>query len=159
MTMIVNDYVLFFSQHYNRSPGLEYGRLSLNTLGGGVISVWRATSSIASKQYPESFHERGGIIPPPYRCENLDKYSVQTNAIALPHVKGIEGNFYKINPHFVVTDKGGQRSDFGIHLDGNIPGSMGCIVMSKNRFDEFEREIGKINAQGIKNVPLFVHLS
>ncbi len=156
---MINDYALFFSQHNDRDNGLDYGRLSLNSLGAGVINICKAVSSIASKQYPESFHERGGVIPPPYRCKNLDKYLVQTKPIPLPHVRGVEGDFYKINPHFVVTDKGGQRGDFGIHLDGNVPGSMGCIVMSKNRFDEFEREIEKLRSKGIQNIPLFVHLS
>ena len=157
--MTINDYALFFSQHYDRDRGLDYGRLSLNSLGTGVVNIWKATSSVASKQYPESFHERGGIIPPCYRCKNLDKYIVDTKPIALPHIKGVGGNFYKINPHFVLTDKGGQRSDFGIHLDANVPGSMGCIVMTKNRFDEFEKEIEKLRSKGIQNIPLFVHLS
>ncbi len=157
--MIADDFFLFYSQHYDRNQGLDYGRLSLNSLGTGVVNIWKATSSVASKQYPESFHERGGIIPPCYRCKNLDKYLVDTKPIALPHIKGVGGNFYKINPHFVLTDKGGQRSDFGIHLDANVPGSMGCIVMTKNRFDEFEKEIEELRSKGIQNIPLFVHLS
>ncbi len=157
--MITNDNVLFFSQHYDRDKGLDYGRLSLNSLSKGVIEIWKATSSIASKQHPESFHERGGLIPPCYRCNNLTKYTVDTKPIPLPHVKGVEGNFYKINPHFVVTDREGQRSDFGIHLDANVPGSMGCIVMSNHRFKSFELEIKNLRENGIKEITLFCQYS
>ena len=157
--MTTNDYFLFYSQHFDRDKGLDYGRLSLNSLDKGVIEIWKATSSIASKQYPESFHERGGLIPPCYRCNNLKKYMVDTKPIPLPHVKGVEGNFYKINPHFIVTDKDGQRSDFGIHLDGNVPGSMGCIVMSQHRFKNFESEIKKIRENTINQIPLFCQYS
>lgn len=153
------SHFLFFSQHYDRDRGLDYGRLSLNHLEKGVLEIWKSTSSIASKQYPESFHERGGLIPPPYRCKNLDKYTVNLKPIPLPHVKGVEGNFYKINPHFVVTDKGGQRGDFGIHLDGNVPGSLGCIVMTEDRFSQFEFQMKELLNMKVESLPLFVQYS
>ena len=83
----MNDYFLLFTQHFDRDKGLDYGRLSLNTLSEGTKCIWRATSSIASKQYPESFQERGGLIPPQYRCPKLSNYTVKTQPIPLPHVK------------------------------------------------------------------------
>lgn len=154
--MASSDYFLLFTQHFDRDKGLDYGRLSLNSLSEGTKVIWVATSSVSSKQYSESFHVRGGLIPPQYRCPKLPKYDVLTNPIPLPHVKGVEGNFYKIEPHFVVTDRGTTRSDFGIHLDANVPGSLGCIVLSESRFYDFESRIGELD---VDSVPLFVQYS
>ena len=114
---------------------------------------------MAGKQYPESFHVRGGLIPPQYRCPKLPNYTVMTQPIPLPHIKGVEGNFYKIEPHFVTTDKGTIRGDFGIHLDGNAPGSLGCIVMSKDRFDDFEAKMEVLRDKSLDSIALFVQYS
>ncbi len=154
-----SDYFLLFTQHFDRDDGLDYGRLSLNSLSGGTEIIWRATSSIAAKQYPESFHIRGGLIPPQYRCNKLPNYTVMTKPIPLPHIAGVGGNFYKIDPHFVTTDKGTTRGDFGIHLDGNLPGSLGCIVMNESRFATFESKMSILKGNGVKEVPLFVQYS
>ncbi len=152
-------FFLLFTQHFDRDKGLDYGRLSLNHLDKGTLTIWLATSSTKNKQYSESFHSRGALIPPQYRCHNLPNYTVQTKPIPLPHVPGVEGNFYKINPDFVTTDRGGQRGDFGIHLDANHPGSLGCIVMSEDRFNQFESEMDKLRDSNIDSVPLFVQYS
>lgn len=158
--MTNDNYFLLFTQHFDRDRGQDYGRLSLNHLSEGTIKIWRATSSVASKQYPENFHERGGMIPPCYRTKNVSRYEVKTSPIPLPHVKGVEGSFYKIDPHFVITDKGGQRGDFGIHLDANLPGSLGCVVMNKDRFENFENEMTKLRTlKSVETVPLFVQYS
>ena len=154
-----NNYFLMFSMHFDRDKGLDWGRLSLNNLNRGTIDIWVTTSSVASKQYVEGFHHKGGMIPPQYRVPNLKNYLVQTNPIPLPHVKGVDGNFYKINPHEIVTDRGGKRGDFGIHVDGNVPGSMGCPVMSEERFKSFEKRMKQLRNEGVKSVPLFVQYS
>ncbi|MDJ0679561.1 MAG: hypothetical protein QNJ18_06815 [Xenococcaceae cyanobacterium MO_167.B52] len=104
--MTINDYALFFSQHYDRDRGLDYGRLSLNSLGNGVINIWKATSSVASKQYPESFHERGGIIPPPYRCKNLVDVSV-----SITQIKGSKFNTF-INTIDAILPNVGHKELF-----------------------------------------------
>ena len=155
----MNHYFLFFSMHFDRDKGLDWGRLSLNSLQKGTIDIWVTTSSVASKQQVEGFHQRGGMIPPQYRCPNLRHYSVGTTPLPLPHVKGVEGNFYKINPHIILTDKGGKRSDFGIHIDANVPGSMGCPVMSEERFKSFEKRMAQLRKEGVKSVSLFVQYS
>ena len=59
----------------------------------------------------------------------------------------------------MTTDKGTIRGDFGIHLDGNVPGSLGCIVMSQDRFDEFESKMGVLKGKGLDSLPLFVQYS
>ena len=153
------NYFLLFTQHFDRDRGLDYGRLSLNSLTEGTKCIWRATSSIASKQYPESFHVRGGMIPPQYRCPKLPNYTVMTQPIPLPHITGVEGNFYKIEPHFVTTDRGTVRGDFGIHLDGNAPGSLGCIVLDSDRFKDFESKMANLKRDSLTSLPLFVQYS
>lgn len=153
-----SDFFLNFTGHYDRDRGLDWGRLRLDSLSEGNIKIWIATSSISTKQGRESFHQRGGLLPPDYRCKGKIKWSVSLNPIYLP-VQGVEGNFYQISPFQVVTDRGGIRSDFGIHRDANSPGSLGCIVMSDDRFSQFETEMNKLRARGILKLPLFVTYS
>ncbi len=154
-----SNYFLIFSMHFDRDRGLDWGRLSLNCLSQGTIDIWMTTSSVASKQEAEGFHQKGGMIPPQYRCPELKNYTVETTPIPLPHVKGVAGNFYKINPHIITTDKGGKRGDFGIHVDANVPGSAGCPVMSKTRFKQFEKRMSQLRKQEISSIPLFVQYS
>lgn len=157
--MSFDDYFLIFSSHFDQNPDLEVGRLSLNSLSEGTIQVWQATSSIGTKQKASDIHERGGYIPPQYRVFGLKNYLVQIKPIPLPEVKGVEGNFYRILPHEVRTDEGGKRSDFGIHLDANVPGSLGCIVLEKTRFEQFEEELDLLSAKKISLLPLFIQYS
>lgn len=156
------SYFLIFSMQFDRDKGLDFGRLTLNSVSnskGRTHEVWVATTSTSSKQGPEDFHQKGGLIPPQYRVPSLEAWSVELNPIPMPSVKGVEGNFYKINPHIVTTDKGGVRGDFGIHLDANSPGSLGCIVMDKNRFNDFEKEMKRLRGLGFSSIPLFVQYS
>src|SRR5690348_865432 len=141
-------YFLTFSMQFDRDNGLDQGRLCLRHLEKGTLQVWVATTSTAGKQFAESFHETGGVIPPEYRC-GIPCWQVNSVPIPMPETKGVEGNFYKIDPHEVTTDKGGIRGDFGIHLDANVPGSMGCIVMSGERFKIFEGEMKKLSSEGL----------
>lgn len=150
---------LQFSMHFDRDPGLDYGRLTLNSSRDATLLVLTSTSSFNGKQYPESFHERKALIPPNYRLTNANKYQVDLNPVYLPNHAGIQGNFYKITPFEVRTDKGGVRSDLGIHADPNTPGSHGCIVMSVDRFAEFEKWAKKLKSWGVEKVDLFVTIS
>lgn len=152
-------YFLFFSAHFNRDKGLDMGRLSLNSLDQGTFYIWMASSSYVGKQYPENFHSRGGFLPPQYRCQGLSHYFVKTAPINLEKTRGVRGNFYPILPYEVITDKNGKRSDFGIHLDADYPGSLGCIVMSAFRFEEFEKGMLEMREQKISLLPLFVQYS
>jgi len=153
----MNDLFFVFSAHFNRDNGLDNGRLTLNSLSKGCLKVWVATSSQSSTQLAEGFHYRGGMIPPQYRCKNLPNYFVETTPINLPNNPGVRGAFYKILPFEVTTDKGGKRGDFGVHLDANVPGSMGCIVMNEFNFADFKRTAQKYS--DIKMIPLFVQYS
>ena len=152
-------YFLSFSAHFDRDKGLDQGRLCLRHPELGTQNIWIAATSTRLKQYPESFHERGGILPPEYRVPGLRNWQVLTDPIPMPNTPGVNGNFYKINPHEVKTDKGGTRGDFGIHWDGRSPGSLGCIVMTKDRFDDFENTIAKLRSLKVRQLPLFVTYS
>lgn len=153
------SYFLFFSSHFDRDRGLDQGRLSLNHLLQGTSDIWIASSSYANKQYPESFHERGGYLPPQYRANNVKNYEVKLAPIDLKKTKGVRGNFYQILPYQIVTDKGGIRSDFGIHKDADYPGSLGCIVMNARRFNQFEQRVAYLRNLNYQTIPLFVQYS
>lgn len=155
----MSNYFLNFCGHYDRDKGLDQGRLRLDSLLQGNIDIWIAASSISTKQGHESFHQRGGYFPPDYRCKPKVQWSVKLVPIPMPTVKGVEGNFYQISPHAVKTDRGGERSDFGIHLDANVPGSMGCIVLTSIRFRQFENQMELLRAKGILKLPLFATYS
>lgn len=155
-----------YSQQFDRENGLDYGRLVLRSIEedstGRTHRVWVATSSHATKQGAEDFHQRGGLIPPEYRC-GIPSWSVELVPIPMPNNPGVRGNFYKINPHLVTTDKGGQRGDFGIHDDPNYntaPGSQGCIVLRGERWKDFEDTITKLrDTEKLQRIPLFVTYS
>ncbi len=152
-------YFLTYSAHFDRDKGVDAGRLCLRHLQQGTVGIWISATSHSTKQFPESFHQWGGVIPPEYRVPDLKNWQVLTKPIYMPQVKGVEGNFYKINPHNVVTDKGGKRGDFGIHRDANAPGSLGCIVMTGDRFKDFENALASLRKQGVDELPLFVSYS
>ena len=48
---------------------------------------------------------------------------------------------------------------FLVHKDANLPGSFGCIVMTPDRFKDFEKQIAKLKAKGVKKIPLQVQYS
>lgn len=149
---------LVFNSHFDRDKGLDQGRLSLCSSDDGTIHIWRACSSYSTKQYRESFHERGGYIPPEYRVPALNHWRVETTPVNLSHVKGVAGDFFRILPFEVTTDKGGKRSDLGIHLDANAPGSMGCIVMDYKRFNFFKQAMVQMKRL-TKELPLYIRYS
>ena len=157
--MSTRDYFLIFNSHFDRDKGVDQGRLSICSLKRGTLDIWIACSSHATKQYHESFHERGGYLPPEYRVLDISNWYVETKPIDLRKHKGVAGNFYKILPFEVTTDKGGKRSDFGIHLDANVPGSLGCIVLDKKRFANFQTWMHILIQNKIKKIPLFVRYS
>lgn len=150
------QYVLVFSAHFDRDRGIDIGRLLLHHLATGHQAIWKAYSSHSSGQDAECFHERGAMIPPAYRVPKLPQWTVATRPEDSSDVVGVGGNFYRISPYSVVTDRGGVRGAFGIHRDANAPGSLGCIVMSDDRFIDFENAMTRLRAEGVIQVPLVV---
>jgi hypothetical protein len=77
----------------------------------------------------------------------------------MPQVRGVEGNFYKINPH-MVTVNGVQRGDFGVHFDANAPGSAGCVVLRTDiGWQAFEKDMKNLLTRGVNEIPLLVSYS
>lgn len=150
------QYILVFSAHYDRDRGLDYGRLLLEHINLGHQNIWKAISSHRQGQGYQSFHNWGGLLPPAYRCPLVTQLKVATTPINLSHVKGVDGNFYRISPFAMTTDKGGKRSDFGIHLDKNNDGSLGCIVMNQKNFSDYQNTMTRIRNEGVTSIPLIV---
>ena len=150
----MNDLFLNFFQPYNKGKILKKGRLRLDSLSKGNKKVWTAYSSTAKNQHSEGFHDRYHVIPPDYRLPGVPHYEVLTKPIWLPNTPGVNGWFYKIEPYEVITDKNGKRSDLGIHQDTNLPGSAGCIVMSKKRMANFHEQMQKLAKAKIERIPL-----
>ena len=153
---------LIFWMSYDKKPGLDSGFLSLCSLDangdGKTMKIWTATSAVSSKQDSESMHKIGGLLPAEYQIAGNQKaWSVLTAPISMPKTKGVEGNFYQLFPTRVMTTKGGERSNFGVHRDANVPGSMGCIVMSDAEFAKFEAEMKALReTHKISKLSLFV---
>lgn len=130
--------------------------------GKTVLARWwflaRSRGLPSSRSYRTwEKQSRPGAGPIP-RCDRvgLDHYTVSTKPINLKHVRGVEGNFYKINPYLVKVD-GVQRGDFGIHRDANVPGSAGCVVIRNDHaWADFEKMMSHYQAAGVQEVALIV---
>lgn len=130
---------LVFSMPLDNTPALNNGRLVLYDYEQGHIGRWVATSGLGMYQRIGGWSKQGGgVCPAPYQCNpTFANYWVQTSALDLSHVKGVEGGGYPITPFEVRTKEGVSRSDLLIHRDANVPGSMGCIVLPSDEFADF----------------------
>lgn len=140
-----------------KSNSLINGRLLLVDTDKNLIRErYIATSGRVGSQYFEMLGTRSrGPIPPQYEC-GINAYTVNTKPIYMPQVVGVEGNFYKINPHNVNIWKG-TRGDFGIHADKNLPGSAGCVVLpTAEGWRGFQKQMSELASLGLASVPLLV---
>lgn len=153
-----NNYFLVYSGHWDRDRGLDHGRLTLNSLDDGNLKIWMATSSTANRQTYHKQFQRYGCLPA-NNVTKTRKYHILTTPEDSRHVKGVEGNFYRIYPNVINTIQGTVRTACGIHRDANLPGSLGCVVLTDNRFKDFEQTIASLKTQGIKKIPLQVQYS
>lgn len=137
-----------------RSQKLEKGKIKLTLESSNLL--FQATSGLPGFQSLGSSSKRGkGRIPTCFQAQ-IPNYFVKTQPVYLPHVKGVNGNFYPITP-FAVSVMGNPRSDLGIHNDTNVPGSSGCLVITlNNHWKLFETEMQKLAKQGISQVMLIV---
>ena len=154
----MNTYYLVFSMHWDRDKGLDYGRLTLNCLEKGNLAIWLSTCSTASRQTYSKQFERYGCLPA-NNVTKTRKYHILTTPEDSRHVRGVEGSFYRIYPNVIKTTRGTVRSACGIHKDANLPGSLGCIVMSPDRFRSFEQWMTKLKAKGVDKISLQVQYS
>ena len=154
------SYLLVLSGHYDRDPGLDKYLLALIHSVRGHVNQWSCTSSHVNGQKQGAQHQKGGLLPPTYHCRHLTQYQVVTIPLDLTHQAGVRGNFYKINPHEVTTNQGTVRGDFGVHLDANAPGSLGCIVMDWHNFQDFEAQIWTLrDKEKVQQIPLHAFYS
>ncbi|MDJ0661568.1 MAG: hypothetical protein QNJ42_19085 [Crocosphaera sp.] len=147
---------LIFFMDLNRQTPLIEGRLiAYDNVKCKVDQQYIATSGCQNNQRWDSQDDSGrGPIPRNDQVK-IDYYTVNTTPIYLPQ-RGIEGNFYKIDPH-LVNIWGKTRGDFGIHYDANAPGSAGCVVIrNKMAWEAFQEMMGHYRAAGLESVPLIV---
>jgi hypothetical protein len=147
---MTDKYTLKFTLDTAQADELIDGVLKLYK-NGIEFNAYRATSSLAGRQFDGGWKNRGGLIPP---SNTLDKeYLVDVKPTYMPDVKGVSGNFYCITPYSVPT-KGDTRGDFGIHFDANVPGSLGCVVLRTARgWEAFQRDIANTK---LTQIPLVV---
>jgi hypothetical protein len=148
---------LVFSMPLDNTPSLNRGRLVLWDWEKGQIGRWVATSGLGQYQKIGGWSKQGGgVIPAPYQCNpTFANYWVQVAPLDLSHVKGVEGDSYPITPFEVRTKDGVERSDLLIHKDANVPGSMGCIVMSPDEYEDFCQTFN-LELIGHEKIKLFV---
>jgi len=152
--------ILLYHQHLARTPELIEGRLLLiDSEQNALANTYIATSGLTNNQRFDCLASpRLGPIPQ-NSLIGIDCYQVSTEPIYMPSVRGVEGNFYKINPH-TVTINGVQRGDFGVHFDANVPGSSGCVVLRTSiGWQAFEKDMKVLLASKVKEIPLLVSYS
>lgn len=151
------NYLLLYHQQLQANSKLIEGRLLLiDTDRFSVKNTYIATSGLANYQASSSMSVRGRGPIPSTSVTKLDHYKVLTAPIPMPNLPGVEGNFYKVNPHMVNVE-GVERGDFGIHFDANVPGSAGCIVLrTQIGWDAFQADVKSLKSQGLKELPLIV---
>ena len=148
---------LVFSMQLDNTPQLNQGRLVLYDYEQGHLGRWVATSGLGQYQKIGGWSKQGGgVCPAPYQCNpTFANYWVQTAPLDLSHVKGVEGDGYPITPFEVRTKEGVERSDLLIHQDANVPGSMGCIVLPPDEFEDFQKQFNALTV-GHEQVKLFI---
>lgn len=144
----------FNSAVNSNSSVLELGKLKLSTPDKNLL--YSATSGLPGFQNLASSKLKGkGRIPTCLQAKIIN-YFVQTTPVYLPNTKGVNGNFYPILP-FQVSVAGFPRSDLGIHMDKNVPGSSGCLVITlEDHWKSFQIEVEKLREKGIIKIPLMI---
>jgi hypothetical protein len=135
------DLLLMFAMGLDADRTLNRGRLVLIDRQKGMIGRWVATSGLGAYQNVGDWnHAGGGVLPATYQLKaSIPWYKVAVKPVDLSHVRGVEGNGYPITPFEFLTDKGTNRGDVLIHADANAPGTLGCIGVHKDEFEDFER--------------------
>jgi hypothetical protein len=135
---------------------LLYGYLLIKRRPPDAGIKMLATSGSVGNQCAGSWTRKGKGPLPPSGAIGAHKYTVSTQRLWLPHVKGVEGSFYAIAP-FSVQLGSVTRGDFGIHFDANVPGSAGCIVLPlQEQWDLFRKLMQEFRELGVQQIPLSV---
>jgi hypothetical protein len=90
--------ILLFHQHLRSTPDLIEGRLLLlESLSPSIANTYIATSGLPNNQSVTCLSSPGRGSIPANNIIGIDHYQVATTPIYMPDVKGVEGNFYKID--------------------------------------------------------------
>lgn len=149
--------LLIYYQDLRATSQLIEGRLLLiDTETSTIKNTYIATSGLPGYQSYDYLTVRGkGSIPPTNPVTEIGSYSVATVPLDMPNVKGVEGAFYKIDPHEVKIVNT-TRGDFGIHRDANVPGSSGCVVLrTELGWQAFQRDMQSLSISN-REIPLLV---
>jgi hypothetical protein len=152
--------ILLFHQHLRQTSELIEGRLLLlDSEIATIVNTYISTSGLPNNQRFDCLPSRGRGPIPQNNVIGVDHYTVGTTPIYMPNIRGVEGNFYKIDPH-EVTVEGVTRGDFGVHFDANVPGSSGCVVIRTSvGWLGFENDMKSLVKKGVKEIPLLVSYS
>lgn len=146
---------LHFTMRLAIAKTLLQGTLLITEPDGGKRAC-KATSGLPCSQHVNSWNLKGRGVIPPCSVAGITSYQLKTQRLWFPNVRGVEGSFYEIDPDIVKVGPT-RRGDFGIHWDANVPGSAGCIVLSKQEdWDTFRKLMAEFEAQGWNKIPLYV---
>lgn len=153
------DPYLMFQMAFPMLPVKELiiGKLVANY--GKSSIAYAATSGCPRFQCKEGEMWRArGQLPQP-KSVGIEGYLVRLSPVYLPTTRGIQGNFYPIIPKWVEIDSR-CRGDFGIHMDKNVPGSAGCIVITmENHWKKLEDWLKSLVGVGYTQVALYTNYS
>ncbi|WP_017314929.1 hypothetical protein [Mastigocladopsis repens] len=96
--------LLYFQQLQESSQLIEGRLLLLNAQKNCIQNTYIATSGCPGHQSSGCISARGKGPIPPINSMRINHYSVATQPFALPNVRGVEGNFYKILPEYVTVE-------------------------------------------------------
>jgi hypothetical protein len=152
--------ILLYHQHLMQSANLIEGRLLLlDSDKKAIANTYIATSGLPNNQRFDCLASPGRGPIPQNSLIGFDCYQVSTTPMYMPNVRGVEGDFYKIDPH-EVTINGFKRGDFGVHFDANVPGSSGCVVLrTAIGWEGFKKDMQNLLTSGVKEIPLLVSYS
>lgn len=139
--------ILFFHSSVNNRGNGKLLIIDLTTLK--IEASYKARSGIGGKESQKAF----GPIPS-NTLINESHYRVNVNPLWL-NKKGINGNFYQIFP-YSVSIKGVNRGDFGIHLDVDNNGTLGCIGIVASDWEKFKTKMTQLHNKRISKIPLLI---
>lgn len=121
-----------------------------------TVNAFQATSGCIGNQFHSCQNRKGKGCLPSHRQAGILHYTISTQKLWLPHVKGVEGSFFAISP-FTVNINGVSRGDFGVHFDANVPGSAACVVLETQRgWTAYLKIMDELKQRGRQSVPLYV---
>lgn len=124
-----------------------------------TVNAFQATSGCISNQFHGCQNRKGRGCLPSHKQVGIPHYTISTQKLWLPHVKGVEGSFFAISP-FTVNINGVSRGDFGVHFDANGPGSAACVVLQTHRgWTAYLKLMEELRKKKLQSVPLFVNYS